>query len=64
MPGMFTNEEKRVIAYSPTARPTVPHTVTPDTPLESLNLNWRERDLPERERTKDVHLLHPHLEEG
>lgn len=35
--------------------------VTPDTDLESLNLNWRERDLPERERTKDVHRLHPYL---
>lgn len=36
-------------------------TVTPDTPLESLNLNWREMDLPERERTKHVHRLHPYL---
>jgi len=35
--------------------------VNPDTPLESLNLNWRERDLPERERTKHVHRLHPYL---
>ena len=26
--------------------------VNPDTPLESLNLNWREQDLPERVRTK------------
>lgn len=58
---MFTNEEKRVVAYSNTARPTVPHTVTPDTPLETLNLNWREKDLPERDRTKHVHRLHPYL---
>ena len=31
------------------------------TPLESLNLNWRESDLPERVRTKHVHRLHPYL---
>jgi DNA modification methylase len=31
------------------------------TPLEDLNLNWREKDLPERERTKHVHRLHPYL---
>lgn len=31
------------------------------TALETLNLNWRERDLPERERTKHVHRLHPYL---
>lgn len=31
------------------------------TPLESLNLNWRERDLPEIMRTKHVHRLHPYL---
>ena len=35
--------------------------VTPDTRLDLLNLNWRERDLPERERTKHVHRLHPYL---
>src|SRR5229473_6476367 len=31
------------------------------TALGSLNLNWRERDLPERDRTKHVHRLHPYL---
>ena len=36
-------------------------TVNPDTPLEKLNLNWREQDLPERVRTKHVHRLHPYL---
>lgn len=36
-------------------------TVSPDTPLEKLNLNWREQDLPERVRTKHVHRLHPYL---
>ena len=35
--------------------------ITPDTPLEDLNLNWRERDLPEKIRTKHVHRLHPYL---
>src|SRR5919197_3980824 len=35
--------------------------VTPGMPLEVLNLNWRERDLPERARTKHVHRLHPYL---
>ncbi|KAF0121115.1 MAG: hypothetical protein FD151_1378, partial [bacterium] len=32
-----------------------------DTKLENLNLNWRERDLPEMERTKHVHRLHPYI---
>ncbi|MDQ3700506.1 MAG: class I SAM-dependent methyltransferase [Chloroflexota bacterium] len=35
--------------------------VTPLTPLEELHLDWRERDLPEGERTKHVHRLHPYL---
>ncbi len=35
--------------------------VKTDTPLDELNLNWRERDLPERVRTKHVHRLHPYL---
>jgi len=35
--------------------------VTTGTRLENLNLNWRERDLPERERTKHVHRMHPYL---
>jgi 16S rRNA G966 N2-methylase RsmD len=35
--------------------------VKPETPLETLNLNWRERDLPEYQRTKHVHRLHPYL---
>jgi len=35
--------------------------VTPETSLEALNLNWREKDLPERLRTKHVHRLHPYL---
>lgn len=31
------------------------------TNLEELNLNWRERDLPEMKRTKHVHRLHPYM---
>jgi hypothetical protein len=58
---MLTNEEKRVAIYSGAGRPTVPAEVGPDTPLESLNLNWREKDLPEKERTRHVHRLHPYL---
>jgi len=57
----FTAEERRVSIYSNTANPTIPGTVTQDTPLEKLNLNWREKDLPEKERTKHVHRLHPYL---
>lgn len=57
----FTKEEKRVPVYSDTEPPTIPSEVTQDTPLENLNLNWRERDLLERERTKHVHRLHPYL---
>jgi DNA modification methylase len=58
---MLTNEEKRILIYSTSDKPTKPSEVTPKTPLESLNLNWTERDLPERERTKHVHRLHPYL---
>lgn len=35
--------------------------VTRATKVEELNLNWRERDLPENARTKHVHRLHPYL---
>ncbi len=58
---MLTNEEKRVLIYSTNKKPTKPSEVTHDTPLEDLNLNWTERDLPEKERTKHVHRLHPYL---
>ncbi len=58
---LLTSEETRVAIYTTSESPTVANEVTPDTPLESLNLNWREKDLPERERTKHVHRLHPYL---
>lgn len=35
--------------------------VNPRTKIEELNLNWREKDLPEMERTKHVHRLHPYM---
>ena len=35
--------------------------ITPDSSIESLNLNWREHDLPQSLRTKQVHALHPYL---
>ena len=41
--------------------PTIASEVTPATELDDLNLDWRERQLPERERTKHVHRLHPYL---
>jgi len=58
---MLTNEERRVGIYTESHQPIDPAQVSPDTPLEALNLNWRERDLPERVRTKHVHRLHPYL---
>lgn len=57
----MTNEERRVVLYASSEKPTNPSDVTPDTPLRELNLNWREKDLPERERTKHVHRLHSYL---
>ena len=57
----LTNEERRVAVYLGTGETTVPNSVTPETPLGELNLNWREKDLPERERTRHVHRLHPYL---
>ncbi|MBV6394793.1 MAG: hypothetical protein HFACDABA_00362 [Anaerolineales bacterium] len=57
----LTNEEKRVVFYSEESQPTISSGVNPETPLSALNLNWREKDLPERERTKHVHRLHPYL---
>jgi DNA modification methylase len=58
---LLTNEEKRVPVYLSDGSPTIAHTVTPNTPLSELNLNWREKELPEKERTKHVHRLHPYL---
>ncbi len=57
----LTNEEQRVVLYATSNEPTIPGSVTSETPLSKLNMNWREHDLPERERTKHVHRLHPYL---
>jgi DNA modification methylase len=57
----LSNEERRVVFYSGTGNGTLPKDVTPQTPLSDLYLNWTERELPERERTKHVHRLHPYL---
>ncbi len=57
----LTNEERRVISYSGTENGTLPADITTETPLSSLYLNWTEKELPERERTKHVHRLHPYL---
>lgn len=56
-----TNEEKRVPKYFASGRPTIAGEVTPETSIDSMNLNWREKELPEKERTKHVHRLHPYL---
>ena len=58
---MLTNEEKRVDTYIETDLPTEPKSVVGDTPLNSLNLNWTEKQMPQRRRTKHVHGLHPYL---
>jgi len=58
---MLTNQEKRVEIYTNNQKPTDPSSVNSETPLNSLNLNWREIDLPEKARTKHVHRLHPYL---
>lgn len=35
--------------------------VNPATKIDGINLNWEEKDLPEKIRTKHVHRLHPYL---
>ena len=58
---MLTNEESRVGTYSQIGMPTYPGAVTADTPLTELDLNWTEKQLPQSQRTKHVHGLHPYL---
>ncbi len=57
----LTNEEKHIAFYEQDGIPTQASSITAHTPLSDINLNWREKDLPERERTKHVHRLHPYL---
>src|SRR5947208_16751062 len=59
--GLVTREERRALIYHDSTPPTVPSEVNTGTALEALNLNWTERELPEKERTKHVHRLHPYL---
>lgn len=58
---MLTNEESRVPVYFNAGDVTDPRTVTVDTPLAGLSLNWTEKQLPQSQRTKHVHGLHPYL---
>jgi DNA modification methylase len=57
----LTNVERNLEIYSTQEIPTDASKVDHDTPLKDLNLNWSERDLPEKIRTKHVHRLHPYL---
>lgn len=56
-----TSEERQVDLYGGVDPPTLPASVNRNTPLDQLRLNWTEKQLPERERTKHVHRLHPYL---
>ena len=57
----FTNEEVRQNCYQSRQKPTSPDSVYFDTRIKDINLNWKEKDLPQSERTKHVHGLHPYL---
>ena len=59
--GGHTSEERRVPLYHREIEPTRAGDVTARTPLDRLYLNWTEKQLPERERTKHVHRIHPYL---
>lgn len=56
-----TREEHRVGLYNGSDVPTDPRLVSEDSDISHINLNWREADLPQKERTKHVHGLHPYL---
>jgi len=59
---MYDNVVAQLVARKYKEEPIKDFTnINPNTKLDDLNLNWRERDLPERERTKHVHRLHPYL---
>lgn len=57
----MVNSENSIKVSLSREYPIVASTVNQNTPLEEFNLNWSEKDLPERERTKHVHRLHPYL---
>ncbi len=59
---MYDNTIAQKVAQQNKQKPLIDFaSVKTNTPLNSLNLNWRERDLPEYQRTKHVHRLHPYL---
>lgn len=59
---MYDNTIAKKIANQYNQTPLIDFkSVNSDTRLESLNLNWREGDLPEQIRTKHVHRLHPYM---
>ncbi|PIQ76710.1 DNA methylase [Candidatus Peregrinibacteria bacterium CG11_big_fil_rev_8_21_14_0_20_49_14] len=59
---MYNNAVAQKIAQQYRQKPLTDFiSVNADTDLETLNLNWREKDLPEFTRTKHVHRLHPYL---
>jgi len=59
---MYDNTVAQKISKQYNQTPLVNFTsVNLNTKLDDLNLNWRERDLPEIERTKHVHRLHPYM---
>lgn len=58
---MLTKEEQGLLQYQINHEPTDPSLIDHNTPLNELNLNWREKDLPQRHRTKHVHGMHPYL---
>jgi len=58
---VLTKEEICTGVYVNGDVPTVPENVAATTGVDELNLNWSEKDLPERIRTKHVHRLHPYL---
>ncbi len=58
---MSKDPEKNTQTQAAEEKPTTPRDVTPQTPIANLNLNWSEKELPERIRTKHVNRLHPYL---
>ena len=60
-PQELTLEERNAGLYADGKPSTRAADVSATTPLQDISLNWTEKQLPERERTKHVHRLHPYL---
>lgn len=59
---MYDEDTAQEIAHKSVTSPiTSFELISAETDLSALNLNWRERDLPEKLRTKHVHRLHPYM---